>query len=411
VLVKLKDNVTDRPDMYTFSDSALYNYYNKYVAELDLLTDGLRVNENTAEAGTLFAYSGDVNKFYFISKGKSYQICGSDNSWHTSSTSGEYERYADRAPFYTMYEEFSPYVDSGTEDHSDFYEKLKQGVTYPVLHDCQSVNFMTHYFAMSGEQGNTENRVSSLVLYIPDQRGLSGSRSYEEAHQPTVGMYIIDLYAEIEPSSTQTDYYTATVNWYDNLDEITHSDGIPQTYYLYQIIGNDTICLTPNGTDQTSWTGDYPVGDPSAYDVHYFVVGTPTNATNHDTFFAKSNTDDVTVPGKNDFIGLQWVRYESDYVTKNQYDPSNNEVNYYRNWLAPHKLSTQGQSGINAGNVGTNGRTLTLYREDTPIIDLELVMNGNKAYYRIKYRNRNENQQVEHGYDPNTGEKTQNTNN
>ncbi len=410
VLVKLKDDFTGRAEEETLTDSALYSFYNKYVSELQLLTDGLRVQEGTSNAGTLFAYTGDVNKFFYISKGKTYQFGGSENAWTTRD--GNYERYADRAPFYHMYEEFSPYVESGTEDHSDFYEKLKQGTTYPVVHDCQSVIHMLHWFAMSGDEGTNENRVNSLVLYIPDQRGVSGSRTYEEAHQPTVGMYMIDLYADIEPSTTP-DYYTVTVDWYDNLDVITHSDGIPQTYYLYEIRDKDgdgdmdTTLVTPNGTSQATWTYDYPVGDPSYYDISYYVIGTPTEATNQDTFFAKSNTDDVTVPGKYDFLGLQWWRYESDYVTD---DGENQEVNYYRNWLAPHALAVQGETGITAGNVGTTGRTLTLYRDDNkgnviPVMDLELIMSGNKAYYRIKKRPNT--QVIEPGYDEN-GEKNNN---
>jgi hypothetical protein len=261
---------------------------------------------------------------------------------------------------------------------------------------------------MAGKAGTTHNQVNSLVLYIPDERGqvASGSawRDYEAAHQPTVGMYMIDLYADIEPSTTP-DMFTVTVNWYDNLDVLTHTDGIPQTYNLYEIYDKDgdgdlDTTLVYTGPDAT-WTHDYPVGDPTAYDIEYYVIGTPTAATNQDTFFAKSNTDEVTVPGKTDFIGLQWWRYESDYVTDNGTDI--HEVNYYRNFLAPHMLSTGGQAGISAGNVGANGRTLTLYREDIPVIDLELQMSNGKAYYRIKYINRNETQQVEPGYDPNTG--------
>ena len=117
-------------------------------------------------------------------------------------------------------------------------------------------------------------------------------------------MYMIDLYADIEPSTT-TDYYTVTVNWYDNLGEITHSENIPQTYNLYEIYDKDNdgdldTTLVYTGPNVT-WTHDYPVGDPSAYDISYYVIGTPTAATNQDTFFAKSNTDDVTVPGKSDF--------------------------------------------------------------------------------------------------------------
>jgi hypothetical protein len=344
----------------------------------------------------LFAYTGDLNKFYFIGKGK------------LAYGKSLYGFPFDRAPFYSMYEEYSPYVAGGSEDHNDLFSKMRQGKTYPVVHDCEGVCYLDHWFTISSEDGSTENRVNGLVFYIPDNRGIDSEwQTYDPDHQPTVGMYMIDLYADIEASTTP-DYYTATVEWFDNLDVITHSDGIPQTYYLYQIkyneqTGKNDTTLIYTGPD-TSWSGDYPVGDPTSYDIHYFVIGVPTAATNPDTFFAQSNTDDVTVPSKTDFIGLQWVRYESDYVTKNVYDPQNHEVNYYRNWLAPHKLSTQGQTGINAGNVGANGRTLTLYREEEPIIDLELVMNGNKAYYRIKYRDREHNQQVEHGYDPNTGE-------
>jgi hypothetical protein len=294
---------------------------------------------------------------------------------------------------------------------------MKQGKTYDIIHDCQSVNYMQHYFSMSGKQGTTENHVNSLVFYIPDDRGqvVSGNawRDYEANHKPTVGMYMIDLYADIAPSQTQDDYYTVTVNWYDNLDDLTHTDGIPQTYYLYEIRDKDgdgvmdTTLVTPNGTSQATWTYDYPVGDPSYYDIYYYVIGTPTQATNQDTFFAKSNTDDVTVPGKYDFLGLQWWRYESDYVTD---DGENQEVNYYRNWLAPHALAVQGETGITAGNVGTTGRTLTLYRDDNkgnviPVMDLELIMSGNKAYYRIKKRPNT--QVIEPGYDEN-GEKDTN---
>ena len=413
LLVKIKDGVDDdvhnRAPMYTSSASELRDYFSTYVDEIQLLTDGLRVKEGTADAGTVFAYTGDLNRFFYISKGKM--------AFMTS-----VRDMGDRAPFYGMYEEFAPTTQKDTISFEDFYEKMKQGTTYPIIHDCNSVIYMQHYFSMAGKAGTTHNRVNSLVLYIPDERGqvASGSawRDYEEAHQPTVGMYMIDLYADIEPSTTP-DYYTVTVNWYDNLDDLTHTDNIPQTYTLYQIMDEDgdgvmdtTVVYT--GPDAT-WTHDYPVGDPKYYDIYYYVIGTPTQATNQDTFFAKSNTDDVTVPGKFDFLGLQWWRYESDYVTK---DSENTEVNYYRNFLAPHAMAAQGDIGITAGNVGTTGRTLTLYRKyntengivNTPIMYLDLKMDGNEAYYRIRYINRSENQQVEPGYDPNTGELL-NTNN
>jgi hypothetical protein len=399
LLVKLQDDLSNVPE-YTETETTipLREYFTKYVKEIDLLTDGMRVNNNT---GTVFAYTGDLNKFYFIGKGK------------PAYGKSLYNYPFDRAPFYSMYEEFSPFVAGGQEDHSDFYEKLKQQVTYPVVHDCEGVIYLDHYFSMSGDEGTTENRVNSLVIYIPDNRGDESEwQTYDTEHQPTVGMYTIDLVAAIEPSQNQDDYYTVTVNWSDNLDVITHSDGIPQTYTLYQTMINpetgeletEVVYVGP----LTTYTHDFPVGDPTAYDIEYYVVGTPTAATNQDTFYAQSTPDDVTVPGTRDFLGLQWERYESDYITDNGTDI--HEVNYYRNWLSPrpHAVQTEG-IGITAGNVGTAGRTLTLIRDDNhgtaiPVMQLQLVMNGNKAYYRIKYINRDENQQVEPGYDPNTGE-------
>ncbi len=401
MLVKLQDNFEQRAPEYTYSRAELRNYFQTYIKEIQLLTDGMRVDEGTADAGTVFAYTGDLNKFYFIGKGKMYFL----NSLNKYA--------ADRAPFYSMYEEFSPYVSGGVESHADFYEKMKQGVTYPIIHDCEGVIYMEHWFAMTGQEGDQANRVNSLVFYIPDNRGVNGQKqTYDPEHQPTVGMYMIDLYADVEPSSTP-DFYTVTVDWYDNLDEITHTDNIPQTYKLYEIryneqTGQNDTTLVYEGPN-TTWTQDYPVGDPTYYDLHYYVIGTPTDATNQDTFFAKSNTDDVTIPGKEDFLGLQWWRYESDYVTD---DGINQEVNYYRNWLAPHALAVQGETGITAGNVGTAGRTLTLYRDDNngnviPVIDLELMMDGNKAYYRIKYRPNT--QKIEPGYNED-GERTSTNN-
>ena len=409
LLVKLKDGVNesldDRCPTVTENTDSLRNFFTKYVSEIQLLTDGLRVGSGE-DAGTVFAYTGNLNKFFYISKGKMAFLSSLD-------ILPDY----DKAPFYSMYEEFSPAADSDTLNYTDFFEKLKQGTTYPIVHDCNSVTYFQHYFSMSGKKGHTQNRVNSVVLYIPDYRGGTSTdwRTYVTNHQPTVGMYMVDLFAYIEPSEAQEDYYTVSVEWFDNLDNITHTNGIPQTYTLYEIMDHDkdgVVDTIPvyNGP-LTTYQHDFPVGDPTAYDITYYVVATPTQATNQDTFYAQSTPDNVTVPGTTDFLSLQWERYESDYVPT---DAQHNEVNYYRNWLSPRPLSVQENGiGITKGNVGTEGRTLTLIRDDNhgtaiPVMKLELVMNGNKAYYRIKYINRDANQQVEPGYNENTGEKENN---
>ncbi len=67
------DAANDRATLYTYSLDDLYAYYNKYISEMQLLTDGLRVGEGTSDAGTVFAYTGVLDKFFFIGKGLSFE--------------------------------------------------------------------------------------------------------------------------------------------------------------------------------------------------------------------------------------------------------------------------------------------------------------------------------------------------
>ena len=73
MLVKLKDGVNesldDRCPTVTENTDSLRNFFTKYVSEIQLLTDGLRVGSDE-DAGTVFAYTGNLNKFFYISKGK-----------------------------------------------------------------------------------------------------------------------------------------------------------------------------------------------------------------------------------------------------------------------------------------------------------------------------------------------------
>lgn len=397
-LVKLKDGINNDPEVtapeFTSSTQELRDYFSTYFTEIQLLTDGMRVGVGGDNPGTIFSYTGDLNRFFFVSKGKMFYYSSLDDIPY------------DRAPFYSMYEEFSANDVDDASGYDDFYTRMKNKESYPILHDCMGVNFRQHYFSMSGKNGTTENHVSSLVFFIPDYRGVDGSewRTYDENHQPEIGMYIITLDAEAQASTTP-EMYTVTVTWESNLSAITDND-IVQSYRLFEIV------TAPDGTvttreitlpdpHDTSYTYDVPQYD-SSYKITYYVIGTPDDATNKDVFFSQSNDDFVVIPGLNDFIGLELKRYESDYVVS---DDSNNEVNYYRNFLAPKNLDALGLSGVTAANVGTDGRTFTLYRDEDAIADIEIIMQGEKAYYRITYREGF--QHIEPGYDEN-GNKTNN---
>ena len=406
LLVKLKDGINSDPNVLapwnTSSAQELENYFTTYVDEIQLMTDGLRVGENGDNPGTAFSYTGNLNRFYFISKGKMFYYAALD----------AFQGY-DRAPFYSMYEEFSANDVADETGFTDFYIRMMKGESYPIVHDCMGVIYRQHYFSMAGKQGTSSNDVSSLVFFIPDYRGVLNSdwRTYDVNHQPRIGMYIITLDAEAHASTTQEGYYDVVVNWESNLDDITDNT-VPQTYKLYEIMyneetGKNDTTLVYTGPN-TTWTKPYEVGKPDSYPITYYVIGTPDNTTNPD-FYDKSNDDEVIIPGENDFLALYRLGYESDYVIgANENDDK--EKNYYRNYLSVQNLEALGNESITPNTIGTGKRTLVLYRLETAgetiVAYLDLMMEGNKPYYRIRYVK--ENQDVEPGF---TGPTNYTTNN
>lgn len=412
MLVKLYDgqnpndltHPTDSAPEYTHSEAELRSYFETYVKEIQLLTDGLRVGEGTDKAGTAFTYSGDLNRFYFISKGKMAYMSSLDILAF------------DLAPFYSMYEEFSPTTSAATQDEvTDFFDRMRQEETYPVKHDCQSVNYLQHYFSMSGKMGTNENPISNLVFYIPDNRGSSSTwRTYVANHQPNVGMYIIHLNAAVQAIPNDPDHYNVNVTWTSNLSHIAGDTDVPQIYYLFATYENGTtVLLTPDGTDDLSYLHNVDTGDPNGYPISYYVIGMPFVDNNNDgindytgtnvfdeidtDFQAKSNTETVNIPGKNDFVNLERVRYESDYDVVD-------ELNYYRNFFTVKNIPTTGTNGVTKDYVGTNGKSLVLLRGGDKVIYLDLKMEGDKCYYRFRYVDRT----IEDGYNEDGNKNTNN---
>lgn len=404
MIVKLKDEVdyenTQAPE-YTNSQQDLYDYFNTYVDEVQLLTDGLRVGQNIdgqlVDGGTLFSYSGTLNRFYFIGKGKMATIGSNENSWYwDNATIGNYTLYnqtrsSDRAPFYAMYEEFSPTEQDNTTGIDDFYAKMVAGESYHIKHDCMSVNYMEHFFSMSGKSGTDPKSVSNLVFYIPDYRGTDSTdiawRNYDINNQPRVGLYTIRLQAEAERAANydkENPEYTVTVTWQSNLSSIVDNQ-VPQTYELYEVVydENGNIVerkLLTTTQDITSYTYNVPQRNES-YTITYQVKGYPTNATNKDSFFAWSNFDDVVIPGLFDFLLLKRDHYESDFVISQL-------KNYYRNYIYPTNLAPN--TGMTVEQLKQDWpedqiAKYTLYRDHTGIAQLWVRAIGKKVYYKITY--------------------------
>lgn len=403
ILVKITDDfdyVNNYPDAYTYSREGLYTFFDTYIDELQLLTDGLRVGENTDNAGTIFSYTGVLNKFYFVSKGKTYPIAreysSSENTWYTSD--GTYRRYSDYAPFYSMFEEFSPTTTTNTQGIDDFYAEMVGGNAYGVIHDCQGVHALKHFFSMTGTGGTEDKSVSSLVLYIPDNRSKTDDRNYEEEHQPQVGLYTIRLAAETAPAADYNEehpQYTVYLDWTSSLNQMVKNE-VAQTYVIYKVTfdehGNRVYTYLDTVEDITTY--QYNEDQTLASQTFtYIILGYPSDATNKPivstdgeiqdgggNFFTYSNIDDVQIPGLFDFMVLYRERYESDFKISEQ-------KNYYRNYLYPTNL-TPG-TGMTMGQLKqewpNQTASYTLWRDNTGVAVLEVRGIGDKVYYRIRY--------------------------
>ena len=381
LLVQVKDDINfdHVNDEFTFSWNDITNYFSKYVKSIELLTDGMRVSEGTESSGTVFAYTGVLDKFFFISKGKMYYLSSLESS-----------AVADRAPFYSMYEEFSPYVESETANQKDLYANMRAGEYYPIVHDCQSVIFMDHFFSMAGKDTIAPKSVAPIILYIPDYRGRADLyRTYDEIHQPQVGLYTINLAAETEPAE---DYdinnpeYTVYLDWTSSLSQMVKQD-VDQTYIIYKVefdsLGNRKYIPLDTVQNQTTYEYNEPQLQASQT-FTYVILGYPTDATNNyannGIFWVYSNPDDVQIPGLFDFMVLYRERYESDFVIHEQ-------KNYYRNYLYPTNLAPG--TGMTMGQLKqewpNQTASYTLWRDNTGVAVLEVRGIGNKVYYRIRY--------------------------
>lgn len=368
-LIKVK-NYSDQPGEYTSTKADIIDYFSKYIESVRLLTDGMRGGEGN-NVGTMFNISGTFNRFYIIGKGKSYY-------WEPQYNSDS----PPLAPFYNMFEEYSPTTTNTGAQITDFYESMNDGESYPVIHDCGSVTYFKHFFSMSGNNGTEEKSMNSMVFFIPDNRNKYNNRNYDVNHQPYVGLYVIQLDATAAPAEAEKTY-DVTLNWTSTLDELARSE-VPQTYNIYIVTtdeqGNQSYDLLAT-TSETTYTYQVPQEDHS-YTIHYVIHGM---ATENSAFETWSNIDDVIIPGLNDFLGLDLDHSESDYV-------SAEELNYYRNFLTVQNEDMLNALTVARINAGENN--FTLYRFDAalpdvmlPVAQMTLTANGNTVTYEITYEN------------------------
>ena len=420
-LVSVKNTATPISTSLASSSSfanknELVNYIKGQIESVTLLTDGMRVGDG-ANKGTVFNFSGTLNKFFFLSKGQSRKN----------------QTPFQKVPFLNMFEQFSPTDGTEGSETGDFYQKMSNGESYPIQHDCSSVLENRHYFAMSGNSGTTAYAMDGLNFFIPDYRMMyNGTKEYtdnsgwwpvtrtqdkrdqnaptsnlyskyavyDEGHLPQTMIYNINLSATAQ--IVDDTYCDVTLAWHSSVDEIS-SNAIPQIYYVYREVtdqfGNTSFVLLDqirniideypihNVDDNFYYLGEkqnkftYRVERyPDSYTIKYKVQGRPEP--DHRFKLTYSNEAEVAIPGQDPLEALD-LKINGNYVSV--YDV-NGEVNKYDNYITVsnglvYKLKVSHLYGDNSDS-GIRTTQFKLYRQEGKSSEKMLVgtLNINKEY-------------------------------
>ena len=306
LVVALNDNGNIATENGTYNSSyfttkaQLISYIRDNIEFVKLLTDGLRVGENTATvhtSGTIFNCDGRYNKFFFLSKGQARKKAPYVTDYIAGNESSRYMEGED-VPFKEMFEQLSPTtpkLNDETNQTFDFFDKMREGNVYTLKHDCPSVIQTGHQFSLTGNANTEHFAFSGLNLFIPDYRLLwwdgtgndpdypnqlidgrdadpylrtnastglhsSGNNStyrtpsrnnyymwsafyanYNPTYAPKIGVYRITLDAKATQVGTSHDpnnlNFDVTLTWISSLDQMSGSK-VPQVYTVYLVDEN-----------------------------------------------------------------------------------------------------------------------------------------------------------------------------
>ncbi|MCI5980652.1 MAG: hypothetical protein MRZ38_07225, partial [Muribaculaceae bacterium] len=296
LLVKTKHDVKIGSDT---TQQQLYDAIAANIEEVVLLTQGeyYGKGDGITKTGALYKTDGTVSSFYFISKGRARRSKLND-SFRTWSI----------APFFGLYEEYSPEIVNSSTQITDVWVKMKNGNDYKVQHDCGSVIDLNHQFNMAATY--EEHSVDNMVFFIPDRRleywdnrdpsgNLAIFTNYKPAYAPAIAMLYIPLKAAGTQNASDGKKWDITLTWSSNLNAMT-GNVIPQKFNLYIVddAGNRTL-LKQDFTDAPDAQGNYHYTytvdrKTEARHIRYVVEGTPLEG---EFSPVTSNRDLVEVPG------------------------------------------------------------------------------------------------------------------
>lgn len=347
---------------YTSAHTGDYRFINESIKWVRVISNAARiVDDNNApnHSGVLFNIDDTMNRFYVMTKGKTRATTSS-------------------APFYKMFELFSPTTNDNTADTPNYYNRMMAGEIHNILHDCGSVEGLEHYFAMGGKKGTDSYNTTGLVFYLPDYRyqPWSGRDNngdytwYNQNYAPQTLMYTIKLKATRGENLAETTdgsrMYDVTLDWTTSLDQLSPSGTLPQEFDLYYVV-NGVRQDTPFATGITEHTYTYQVPQYlEGYEITYQISGRPIG-----TQFKKawSNTDKVTIPGYDPFERLE-LNIDGNYKSTYEQDMEHNK---YENLITATNNNLDPEVALK-GNMIENGTTFDLYRFDKNLPKEEQVL-------------------------------------
>lgn len=319
--------------------------------------------------GTLFMFSGEYDRFYFISKG-SY-----GNYYHEGNL------------FHHMYEEISP--ETSNMHTKNVYSALMSGVEPEMEHFCTNVPDRDHWLQMR-ENGEAQ-RLDNMTFYLPDYRNYFGQSSNYGAQQaeanniytgyrPYMGLYTVQLQAEAIQTSEKQDNVSyeldgeakvATRYKYDlhpfwvttmsRLEEKTNVPGSAAEEYRLYVQKLNTTTGEYSDWEQIEgdhsgyfWDAEHTYGVWQEPEAQYFNYRVYARLRDSGSEWVLSNEASVIVPG---FDASRLIVLPVDIAHRSDFDVDD-EHNHYKNHLTLVENSSKPMLAdyLTAGTVMTVSR-------------------------------------------------------
>lgn len=353
----------------TSSYTDLVNKFDVMFKSVRVLTSSKRIGAGET-GGTLFKIDCDkMNRFFLLGKGR-LRAYYSDNVKMSDGNGNSYQVVDNdavtKAPFYRMFEEFSPNLaTAGTTAETDIYQKLVNMESYGVLHDCVSVPTIEghHEFNLYGVQSPSDDcqDVRDMMLFIPERRMTQWSDAslaagenkrdkseddryvnYYRQNSPKLGLFVIKQFPIDGEQIDGQDTYRLHLTWTSNLlDFLPGEDG---QYTLYRVVTNEDgsksyVAVAENLDPNTFEYDDEVPMQQVGQEVTYVVRGQ-----DKEQFLTlqMSNEESFIIPGLDKAEQLRMSLNKDYYYSR--FDPQT-ASNYYSNRF------------IISNNIGTNIKT------------------------------------------------------